>query len=133
MNFKTKISKTTLLTQKELENGMWQFLLDHSLVLGGGYYSVKYLKLTTKEDFLKRMYARASGFYKVKDEDKLKEEMITKTEQLENLLKWKNFNVNKENKLFILRDKCKWKYNLIVYTRKLMNKLLLKWTKDYEI
>jgi len=77
-------SKT--LTQKELENGIWQFLLDHAKCFDDNLWKVS-LMMKSKDEVMSRIFARASLMYKIKDEDKIQAEQRKQMIVISNLCK----------------------------------------------
>ena len=124
------VKTNSIISQKELENGIWQFLIDHSVPYEKDLWLVKFLQISTKEDLMKRIYSRATGLYKIKDEDKIKKEMQKKVEFLQGLEMAHKNSKNRELRLITLRNKSKWKYNLIMSLRRIVNKLVDRWTKN---
>ena len=127
---KPKLKCSEILSQKELENGIWQFLIDHSVPFEKDLWLVKFLQISTKEDLMRRIYARASGLYKIKDEEQIKKQMEKKVEYYKGLQYGDKVNRTKQSLLIKLRNKCKWKYDFIMLCRKQINKLINKWTNE---
>ena len=69
-----KIKQQGLLTQKELENGIWQFCLDHGHCLDGEIWQIKF-PVKSKQQLISRIYSRASLMYKIKDEENIDKEI----------------------------------------------------------
>jgi len=125
-----KLKTTAIVTQKELENGIWQFLIDHSVPYEKDLWLVKYLQISTKEDLMRRIYSRATGLYKVKDEEKIKKELEKKVAYLIQLEKGDKIVKIREEKILKLRLRNKLKYNFILFLRRTINTLIHKWTNE---
>lgn len=125
-----KVKTSEIISQKELENGIWQFLIDHSVPYEKDLWLVKFLQISTKEDLMKRIYSRATGLYKIKDEGKIKKEMEKKVAYLQRLEFGARKAKQREQELIKLRDRVKWKYNLIMWLRRRINKLVDKWCDE---
>lgn len=126
-----KIKTSDIITQKELENGLWQFMIDHAVPFEKGLWQVKYLPITTKQDLMRRIYSRATNLYKIKDEDKIERELKKRIEYLQSLLNNSKDVVEKQKRIHKLESKSLWRYKIIIFLRKLLNKLIKKWC--YEI
>lgn len=125
-----KVKTSEIISQKELENGIWQFLIDHSVPYEKDLWLVKFLQISTKEDLMRRIYSRATGLYKIKDEGKIKKEMEKKVAYLQRLEFGARKAKQREQELIKLRDRVKWKYNLIMWLRRRINKLVNKWCDE---
>lgn len=125
-----KVKTSEIISQKELENGIWQFLIDHSVPYEKDLWLVKFLQISTKEDLMRRIYSRATGLYKIKDEGKIKKEMEKKVAYLQRLEFGARKAKQREQELIKLRDRVKWKYNLIMWLRRRINKLVDKWCDE---
>lgn len=125
-----KVKTSEIISQKELENGIWQFLIDHSVPYQKDLWLVKFLQISTKEDLMRRIYSRATGLYKIKDEGKIKKEMEKKVAYLQRLEFGARKAKQREQELIKLRDRVKWKYNLIMWLRRRINKLVDKWCDE---
>lgn len=126
----TKVKTNNIITQKELENGIWQFLIDHSVPYEKDLWLVKFLQISTKEDLMRRIYSRATGLYKIKDEGKIKKEMEKKVAYLQSLEIGAKKAKKREQELVKLRNKTKWKYDLIMWLRRKINKLIDRWCNE---
>ena len=126
-----KVKTSDILTQKELESGIWQFLIDHSVPYEKDLWLVKFLQISTKEDLMRRIYARASGLYKIKNEQEIKRQLQNRIEFLHGLeIQYKKSN-KREIKINRLKKDCLWKYKIIVFLRKITKKLIKEWV--YEV
>lgn len=125
-----KVKTSEIISQKELENGIWQFLIDHSVPYEKDLWLVKFLQISTKEDLMRRIYSRATGLYKIKDEGKIKKEMEKKVAYLQRLEFGARKAKQREQELIKLRDRVKRKYNLIMWLRRRINKLVDKWCDE---
>lgn len=129
-NGKVKIKTSEIITQKELENGIWQFMVDHAVPFGKDLYQVKYLPITTKENLMRRIYARATFLYKIKDEEKIQKELEDKISYLQALEVGAKKTNKKQAALDNLKKKCYWKWRVIHNLRKLVNRLIKQWCNE---
>ncbi len=130
MNKKIKINTTQNVTQKELENGLWQFMMDHAVPFEKGLWQVKYLPITTKEDLMRRIYSRATNLYKIKDEEKIEKELEKRIGYLQSLLVGAKISKKKQSDLNNLLKKSKWKHSVVVYLHMVANKLTKMWCNE---
>lgn len=118
----TLISKGSI-TQKELEDGIWQFVIDHGRRIKDNMWIVRF-GISTKDDLLRRIYSRATGIYRIKDEDKIDREILRSGENyLHNIRRWRIAD-EREAKINRLPKMKKW---IIISLRRIANYLIKKW------
>lgn len=71
---KIKMKEDFLLSQKDIERGIWQFVLDHSIPYKKDLYKC-IIATTGKDDLIRRIYSRATNSYKIKDEEYARKEL----------------------------------------------------------
>lgn len=120
---KTIVKTNEIITQKQLENGIWQFILDHSRPFQEDLIVVKFTT-TDKNDLFRRIYARATGLYKIKDEDKLEIELQKRINKYYALKIFKDNCDKKEYNFQQLKKTNPIKYRVVLYLRKFINKLI---------
>ena len=121
---KLKLKKAKTITLKDVEKGVWQFVLDHAVVRGENLYEVKF-GCSSKDQLMKRIYARATGVYKIKNEGKLKEQKEKSIKHINKLITKKKELGQRESKIYRLP---KWKRWMIKTLRRLTKKLIKIWT-----
>lgn len=94
--------------------------------MGENVYHVKF-GVTTQDDLMRRIYSRASGMYRIKDEDEIEKELHKMIEQYAALKRVHKDADIREKKICKLP---KWKQSVILRLRKTTNKLIGKWISE---
>ncbi len=108
---------------RDLEMGIYLFCLDHAVFINKNLYSVRFV-FPNKEDLLRRIWSRGTFIYKIKDEEKIQED-LKKAEAHYFYLKQNEERLNKINHK--MNKLPKYKKFIIVKLRQLANYLLKKW------
>lgn len=108
---------------RQIEDGIWQFCIDHAKPINKNVYSARF-GFTTKRDLLRRIYARGTNVYKIKDEAQIEKELNKSIHEFFIQKKRLEEGNKRENKIGKLP---KWKRRIIIGLRRVVNYLLSKW------
>lgn len=118
-----RMVKVSLLRQ--LENGFYQFCVDHAKSAGNDVWNVRF-GMTTKRDLLRRVYARGTGMYQIKDEAQMEREADKAHQEYESLKLHNIKRLSFEKKVYKLP---KWKLWVILTLRRTAGALATKWVR----
>lgn len=125
---KPKMKNTGFFTQKDIERGIYDFLIDHAYPIENTTWRAT-VNFTTKEELIRRIYARATNAFKIKDEKDVKKQLDKKVAHFKTAMNFYNKQIQKNNLYMKLRDNHTLKYRILVLMRSIFNsieKLLLK-------
>lgn len=120
---KERMVKVSLLRQ--LENGFYKFCVDHAKSAGNDVWNVRF-GMTTKRDLLRRVYARGTGMYQIKDEEQMEREADIAHKEYETLKGERDYRSRQERRIQKLP---RWKLSIILLLRQVLGKLIRKWVK----
>lgn len=116
------VLKSNIVTMREMENGIYQFFIDHTNPCGEGYRA--YIPFKNKDELIKRIMSRVFLTYKVKDEKFLNEKMVKQFDEYLLLKKRKKDADVRELRLNKINPIKRW---MIIFFRKTLKRLYLKW------
>lgn len=120
-----KVKTNGFLTQKDIERGICWFISDHAHYVGENLWQVSF-QYRNQEQLISRIYARASGIYRIKDDDILKEQEKKATEKYFTMKTYFSKYTKKQSKI----DKLpKWKKLIVQFLNNTVNKII----NSYEI
>lgn len=122
-SFYYKVKDTNVLN--DLEKGIYQFCVDHAKIINKNTYLVKF-GFSNKEDLLRRIWARGTGLFQIKDEKAMEEERTKAEAEYWYLKNRQEKNQKREAKILKLNYV---KRNIILLLRQVLNKLIDKWIK----
>lgn len=125
---KPQLNSKSIITQKEFENGIWQFIIDHSVPVDEKLRIVKF-NATTQEDLMSRIYSRATLVYKIKNEEQIEKENAKKIGQYRYLLSQHHKSNRLQEKIEKLKKNNILKYKILRYVRIFRDYLIERWAK----
>ena len=129
---KPKMKQIGFFTQKDIERGIYQFVIDHARPMEDNFYKASF-EFTTKEELLRRIYARATSIYRIKDEEKIQNELSKKSRQYTQYKNTANRIILNNKKLNKLQHKNIIKYKILILLDKIRKNLFNKWVSDINI
>ena len=124
---KTKVGNGKGITYKEFENGLWVFCLDHA-VHNGKFLSVKF-GVTDKKDLIRRVMARATGVYKIKNQSEIDKQMEKESKYVSYLISNHKKSSKREKAISNLPE---WKQKVILFMRTATKKIIETFIKTNE-
>lgn len=118
--FKYQIKDTNPV--RDLERGVYQFCLDHGRITPD-YIKVSFL-FKDKAELLRRIWARGTYLYSIKDEAKIKKELEKNAILISRL---KTADKKAKRRESAINKLPKWKKWLIIKLRQITNTLIDKW------
>lgn len=129
MKKKPKMKEKGFFTQSELENGFYQFVIDHSVPYEKSLYKSRF-SFVDKNDLIRRVYARATFNYRIKDESYIEKELDKNINFYDYLKKQNDLDKEYRKKLSKLKMNGvigKVKYFIIISMNQMVNKLKKRW------
>lgn len=118
--FMNKCCKSNLSKHRK---GLWQYLIDHSIVLQDGSLKIQFV-VKDKKDFLRRLNARESGRYSRTDEKKIQ----NKVRKMKSDKYWRKQHADS---MVALYKSGGWYVALLFKVKKYINNYLIKKAKEY--